>query len=380
MSGWKLTGIGAWLSTAGMAAVLTLGCGVALADPPQQPGEPGPVNAGPVDPFAPPPAELPPPPDPFAPPPPPADPFAPPPPPPPPADPMGFPPPGEPAPAAAGEPVPGEAVPGQPVPGDPGATQPGAVPVAAGPVAGQNPEPFTGTPPFLPPSFNPLDGSLVGVAKPIIINFQRPIADKAMAEQAIHISSNPPVPGKFYWMTPSQVRWRPFNFWPAHTTVTVDAAGTKSSFRTGDSLVATADDKTHQMTITRNGKLEKTFPMSMGMTTGGHETPNGTYYVLEKMPSLVMDSSTYGVPINSTYGYKVTVQDAVRIDNSGGFVHSAPWSVNDQGKRNVSHGCINLSPANAKWFYDNFGSGDPVVVKNSVGTYTKNDGAQDWQM
>lgn len=67
----------------------------------------------------------------------------------------------------------------------------------------------------------------------------------------------------------------------------------------------------------------------------------------------------------------MTVSDAVRIDNSGNFVHSAPWSVADQGKRNVTHGCINLSPANAKWFYDNFGSGDPVVVKNSVGTYNK---------
>lgn len=30
------------------------------------------------------------------------------------------------------------------------------------------------------------------------------------------------------------------------------------------------------------------------------------------------------------------------------------------------------------WFYDNFGSGDPVVVKNPVGIYDENDGAQDW--
>ncbi|WP_109562095.1 L,D-transpeptidase [Mycolicibacillus trivialis] len=251
---------------------------------------------------------------------------------------------------------------------------PGAVP------AGQNPKPFTGDPPFLPPSFNPLNGSLVGVAKPIIINFQRPIGNQAMAEDAIHISSDPPVPGKFYWMTPTQVRWRPLDFWPANTRVSIDAAGTKSSFRTGDSLVATADDATHEMTITRNGEVEKVFPMSMGMTAGGHETENGTYYVLEKMPEVVMDSSTYGVPVDSEWGYKLKVKDAVRIDNSGGFVHSAPWSVADQGKRNVSHGCINLSPENAKWFFDNFGSGDPVVVKNSVGLYTKNDGSQDWQI
>jgi lipoprotein-anchoring transpeptidase ErfK/SrfK len=132
------------------------------------------------------------------------------------------------------------------------------------------------------------------------------------------------------------------------------------------------------MQIVRNGKLEKTFPVSMGKP--GHDTPNGTYYVLEKFPSIVMDSSTYGVPVNSPNGYKTTVQLAVRIDNSGNFVHSAPWSVDDQGKRNVSHGCINISPENAKWFYDNFGSGDPIVVKNSKGLYNQPDGASDWQM
>lgn len=66
---------------------------------------------------------------------------------------------------------------------------------------------------------------MVGVAKPIVINFAVPIADRAMAESAIHISSIPPVPGKFYWMSPTQVRWRPFEFWPANTAVNIDAAG-----------------------------------------------------------------------------------------------------------------------------------------------------------
>ena len=186
--------------------------------------------------------------------------------------------------------------------------------------------------------------------------------------------------GKFYWMTPTQLRWRPLSFWPAHTAVHVDAAGTISDFRTGDALIATADDATHQLTVTRNGTVEKTIPMSMGMAAGGHQTPNGTYYVLDKKAKVVMDSSTYGVPVNSTWGYKVTVQNAVRFDNSGDFVHSAPWSVDDQGKRDVSHGCINISPSNAKWFFDNFGAGDPIIVKNSVGTYTKNDGSNDWQL
>lgn len=101
---------------------------------------------------------------------------------------------------------------------------------------------------------------MVGVAKPIVINFAVPIADRAMAESAIHISSIPPVPGKFYWMSPTQVRWRPFEFWPANTAVNIDAAGTKSSFRTGDSLVATADDATHQMTIHPQRRRAKDLP------------------------------------------------------------------------------------------------------------------------
>jgi lipoprotein-anchoring transpeptidase ErfK/SrfK len=266
-----------------------------------------------------------------------------------------------------------------PAPSTPFAPFPGPAPASAGdPPAGQNPLPYTGPPVFAPPTFNPVNGSMVGVAKPIIINFQRPIADRPLAEQAVHISSNPPVPGKFYWMSATQLRWRPIDFWPANTTISIDAGRTKSGFRTGDALVATIDNATLQMEVMRNGTLEKTIPVSLGKP--GYETPNGTYYVLEKFADMVMDSSTYGVPIDSAEGYKVKVQDAVRINNAGIFVHGAPWSVADQGKRNVSHGCPNLSPANAQWFYDTFGSGDPVVVKNSVGVYTENDGAQDWQI
>ncbi|KMO69477.1 hypothetical protein EUA04_03115 [Mycolicibacterium obuense] len=298
----------------------------------------------------------------------PADPFAPPPAPNPLAFPNPFAPPA-PTPAVA----PTAADPFAVIPGEPMA-------IPEGTPAGQNPTPFVGQPPFVPPSFNPTNGSIAGAAKPIYINFARPIANRQMAQDAVHISSVPPVPGRFYWTSDTQLRWRPQDFWPAGTVVNIDAAGTKSSFTVPEQLVATVDDSTHTMTIVRNGKVEKTFPVSMGKPDGKHETKNGTYYVLEKFADIVMDSSTYGVPVDSAEGYKLKVQDAVRIDNSGIFVHSAPWSVGDQGKRNVSHGCINLSPANAQWFYDNFGSGDPVVVKNSTGLYNQPDGASDWQM
>jgi lipoprotein-anchoring transpeptidase ErfK/SrfK len=328
---------------AGLVGGLALGNPSALADPELPPPPPAPID----------PAAAPaPPPDPFAPPPP-ADPAAPPP----------FMLPGPPNPFAP--------------PVDPLAA-PGVIP--QGTPAGQNPTPYTGQPVFAPPTFNPTNGSKAGAAKPIYINFARPIADRGLAEQAIHVSSVPPVPGRFYWTSDTQVRWRPQDFWPAGTVVNIDAGGTKSSFTVPEQLVATIDDATHQMTVSRNGKVERTIPVSMGMAAGGHTTPSGTYYVLEKFPTIVMDSSTYGVPVDSANGYKVNVQLAVRIDNSGNFVHSAPWSVGDQGKRNVSHGCINISPENAKWFYDNFGSGDPVVIKNSKGIYSQPDGASDWQM
>jgi lipoprotein-anchoring transpeptidase ErfK/SrfK len=257
-------------------------------------------------------------------------------------------------------------------------TLPFPLAIPDGTPAGQDPTPFTGTAPFASPVINPSDASMVGVAMPIIVDFGAPVSDRAAAEQAIHVSSDPPVPGKFYWMNDSQVRWRPFDFWPAHAVVNIDAAGTKSSFVTGDALIATADDATHQLTITRNGDVEQVFPMSMGKP--GHDTPNGTYYVQGKLRDVIMDSATYGVPNTSPDGYRVHVQLAVQFDNTGNFVHSAPWSVADQGVRNVSHGCINISPSNASWFYDNFGVGDPIVVTNSVGLYSQNDGAQDWQI
>jgi len=345
MSGWTRAGtrkgLFAALSTTGLASVvglaLVLSAAPASADPDPAPADPGAVAAPPGPP---------PPPDPLAPPPPPD--------------------------ALAAPPPPNPLAP--PAPWVPPNTQP-----AAAAADGQNATPFTGTAPFGPPSFVPKGGSTVGVAQPIIINFPGTVENADAAISAVHVSSVPPVPGKFYWMTPTQLRWRPINFWPAHTAVTVDAGGTVATFQTGDTLVATADDATHQLTVTRNGTVEKTFPMSMGMTSGNHQTPNGTYYVQDKKPSVVMDSSTYGVPVNSTYGYKVTVEDAVRFDNVGDYVHSAPWSVDDQGKRDVSHGCINISPSNAKWFFDNFGPGDPIVVKNSSGgNYKMNDGSADW--
>ncbi|MGV9674354.1 L,D-transpeptidase [Nocardia sp. NPDC003482] len=264
---------------------------------------------------------------------------------------------------------------------------PGGPDVPGAPAVVQTPQPEPGAapvknPPPLPqanfaaPSISPGDGEVVGVAQPIIINFKDPVTDHETAEKAIRITSSNATSGHFYWRGDKQVRWRPEELWPANSDITVEAGGTHVAYKVGDAVVATADDATHTVTITRNGEVIKTMPTSMGKAK--HETPNGTYYVGEKNRKMIMDSSTYGVPTTDPEGYKLEVEYATRLSNSGIFVHSAPWSVAAQGNSDTSHGCLNVSPDDAKWFFENSQKGDPVVVENSKGEFSTSDGMGDW--
>jgi hypothetical protein len=56
----------------------------------------------------------------------------------------------------------------------------------------------------------------------------------------------------------------------------------------------------------------------------------------------------------------------------------ADWNIPKQGKENSSHGCINVGPANAQWFYDTFGVGDVVEVRNTPKKLPLTDGLGDW--
>ncbi|MEV0334197.1 L,D-transpeptidase [Nocardia sp. NPDC050717] len=231
--------------------------------------------------------------------------------------------------------------------------------------------------PFAPPNINIADGETVGVAQPIIITFKEPVADRAAAEKAIKVTSTNPAPGHFYWTGEKQVRWKPNEFWPANTDVTVAAGGTTSSFHIGDAFVAYVDDNTKTITVTVNGETVREMPTSLGKP--GYETPNGTYIVGERLEKMTMDSSTYGVPVTDPEGYKLEVEYATRLSNSGIFVHAAPWSVGQQGYSNASHGCLNVSTENAKWFLENAKRGDAVIVSNTQGpTLSSGDGLGDW--
>ena len=159
-----------------------------------------------------------------------------------------------------------------------------------------------------------------------------------------------------------------------------------TSFTIGSSKIFTINDKTHTGVITINGKASRTVPVSMGrggsFTVDGHTiyftTQSGPHIVKEKYPVKRMTSASYGLPKDTPLGYDEKISLAVRISVDGEFVHSAPWSVWAQGKQNVSHGCVNISPANAQYFYSNFSWGDVVDIKNTGVTLPFAAEANEW--
>jgi hypothetical protein len=55
----------------------------------------------------------------------------------------------------------------------------------------------------------------------------------------------------------------------------------------------------------------------------------------------------------------------VRFTWSGDYLHDAYWSVGQQGFQNVSHGCVNMPPADAQTYYQMEVPGDPVTITGS---------------
>jgi len=210
-------------------------------------------------------------------------------------------------------------------------------------------------------SIQPASGQTVGVAYPVTVTFAGPIPNRAAAEKSINITSPATPDGTFSWLSDRVVQWNPQGFWPAHSSITVTAGGAKSSFESGAAVVGVADLDAHTFTVSIDGAVMREMPASMGKSR--FPTPTGTFAALEKQSTVIMDSRTIGIPLSDPEGYKLTVSDAVRVTWGGIYVHSAPWSVGAQGNSNVSHGCINLGPDNAAWYFDTVGIGDPIIVQ-----------------
>jgi lipoprotein-anchoring transpeptidase ErfK/SrfK len=228
----------------------------------------------------------------------------------------------------------------------------------------------------LTPDIEPTSGT-VGVGMPIIVKFNQPVVDKAAVQKALVVQMSAPVLGAWNWISAKEVRFRPQAYWPTgeHVSLSTNLAGVNAGngvwgltsrtvgFTVGDAHVSTVDIDAHQMTVTNNGAVVQTFKDSAGRDK--YPTMGGFHIVLGKEPDVIMDSQTVGIPRNSPDGYYEHVAQDVNISNGGEFVHAAPWSVGAQGNSNVSHGCVNLAPSDATWFYNFSQRGDIIKVVNS---------------
>ena len=239
----------------------------------------------------------------------------------------------------------------------------------------------------------PLDGATVGVAQAVTIRFDTAIKDTKAVEDLIDVETSNGTDGAFFWLDPYEVRWRPKEYWEPGTEVSVKAniyghemgeglygaQDSETHFTIGDKVEAVVDNDDKMLRVYANDELVKEFPVSLG-TDGTYDTPNGTYVVGDEHEKLTMDSRTYGLALDAG-GYVTPVDYATQLSYSGIYVHSAPWAIGALGSYNQSHGCINASYDNAKWFQDYVKRGDPVVVKNTAGaTLTPYDGLGYWNL
>jgi lipoprotein-anchoring transpeptidase ErfK/SrfK len=226
-----------------------------------------------------------------------------------------------------------------------------------------------------------------GVGMPVLLTFDRPITNKAAVEKALTLKTSKPVVGAWYWDGSERLDFRPRDYWPAGTAVSLSshldgvegAPGVygvhdlSQTFKIGTSVIAVADTSTHKTKIYVGGKLKYTWPISSGKEVT--PTPNGTYLTVEKGNPVRM---TGGGAKGSAGYYNELVNYAVRFTFSGDYYHSAPWSVVNQGVSNVSHGCVNLAPEDAKIYYDMAIPGDPVTITSSTRAGNWDNGWTDW--
>lgn len=238
----------------------------------------------------------------------------------------------------------------------------------------------------------PEPGAVVGVAMPVSIYFDRPVTDRAAVERRLAVHASVPVDGSFHWFSDERVNWRPREYWPAGTQVTVQADlygvhvgdgvyGTRNTsvpFGIGADRRVFGDVNTHRLIAYENGVEVRNMPASYGRSI--YPTQFGIHVAFEKYEIKRMRSDTWGGPAEGEPGfYDELLPNAVRISNNGEFVHINAATTWAQGEQNVSHGCVNLSPTDGAWFYDWIQFGDPVEIVGSSRPLTPADGdIADW--
>ena len=243
------------------------------------------------------------------------------------------------------------------------------------------------------PSIAPLQGETVGVGMPVIVRFDLPVQNRALFERKMRVESTPAVEGSWSWLSDNEVHFRPRDYWPAGARIKIIAAvnglaagngvyGQQDqivSFKVGRSVVSTLDVAAYKLTVKIDGKVARTIPVTTG--DAGHRSREGTKVIMEKFSSIDMDAATTGVDSEDPGYYNILgVRWAMRLTNSGEFLHAAPWSVGSQGVANVSHGCAGMSTADAAWLFGQSKRGDVVKFINSPRALDRGNGWTDWDM
>jgi lipoprotein-anchoring transpeptidase ErfK/SrfK len=235
------------------------------------------------------------------------------------------------------------------------------------------------------------DGDTVGIAAPVILQFSHHVSDKAAVERALQVQSSVPTQGSWAWLPDdngdSRVHYRPKDYWQPGAKVDVAAKlygvaygdgsygeeDLTTSFTIGRAQIVKADVNSHRLIVIRDGQEVMNFPASYGLASDpNRHTTNGIHVVMNKSQRVLMS--------NPAYGYvNVPMYWAVRVSNNGEFIHANPESTGAQGSSNVTHGCINLSTANAQQYFATAIFGDPVEVTNSPTPLNAADGdIWDW--
>jgi lipoprotein-anchoring transpeptidase ErfK/SrfK len=242
----------------------------------------------------------------------------------------------------------------------------------------------------------PSSSGPVGVGMPVVVQFAGLVDEDKRddIERNVSVTSVPDMDGAWGWLDARQLIWRPATYWKPGTKVTVKAdiggietrkgvwtsRSATNTFTIGDAMVSTVNTKTHRMTVTRNGKVLRVLKVSTGRPGSDTETRNGIKVILSREREHTMDSATVGIDKGEKGYYRIDTKWAMRLTWSGEFLHSAPWSVGSQGNANVSHGCTNLSPSDAKWLFDHSHLGDVVKFTGSSRKLEEWNGYTMWNM
>jgi lipoprotein-anchoring transpeptidase ErfK/SrfK len=231
----------------------------------------------------------------------------------------------------------------------------------------------------------------VGVGTPVVLRFDLPVTKKALVEKHLKVTNTSGQKGSWHWYSDQEVHWRPANYWKPGTKVSASAdlnslptgegrygqMSTSTSFTVGDSVVTKVNLKKKVAVAYLNGKKARTIPISAG-APGKSETRSGIKLITEKRTDYTMTSEMIGLPKTGPESYELTAEYALRITNSGEFLHTATWNSAYFGKKNASHGCTGMSIPDSRWLYKNALPGSPVEFTGSDRELEPLNGLTDW--